>query len=653
MVDPGSDADLLLRALFDGSPDVLVLVDRSDRVVRVNRTLFGEVPAADGQPLRACLGADLGAAADLLAASVRKSGKPRAREIAVGGPDGEPRVYELRSTPVGGGAILLRCADVTARRGLELALEKERNEGEPSRDSLVDADTGQHRRWEDELRASEARYRVLFHASPIPTWVYDQETLRFLAVNDAATARYGYSKREFLGLTLADIRPPEEVTRLLEPIPRTADEVTLPLAWKHRARDGSVFEVEITGHSLTFNGRAARLVVARDLTEQRRVEQRLFQSQKMDAIGRLAGGVAHDLNNMLAVILVNVDVMLEALPKDDPLREDLDSAREAAKRAASLTSQLLAFSRRQILQPRIVALNTVLLEMEPILERVINEDVSLQWRLDPDLGRVRADPTQIEQVVMSLAINARDAMPKGGELHIGTRNAVLSAADVVAELPPGSYVVLSVRDTGTGMPPATVARIFEPFFTTKPQGRGTGLGLSTVFGTVAQSGGAITVASTLGEGTLFEIYLPHLEGAGQPSKYPSRPGWRLGTSETILLVEDDPHVRASGAKLLSGLGYAVVQAESGTEAVALCREHAEAFDLVLTDLVMPGIDGVTTAAQIAELHPTARFLFSSGYAEHEVFSSMDPNARFLPKPYTVDQLARAVRDALAAPVPGG
>ena len=382
----------------------------------------------------------------------------------------------------------------------------------------------------------------------------------------------------------------------------------------------------------------------------RRTEERLRQVQKMEAVGQLAGGVAHDFNNLLTVILGNVEELLERLRPGDPVREPIEEIDSAGKRAADLTRQLLAFSRRQVLEPRTVALNDLVRGADRMLRRLIGEDVELTLALSPQLDPCLLDPSQLEQILMNLVVNARDAMPRGGQVLVETANVTLDAAYAAEhpEVTPGPYVRLTVSDTGTGIAPEVRARIFEPFFTTKQDGDGTGLGLSTVYGIVRQSGGSIWVYSEPGQGTVFKIYFPST--AGRPvrvGEHVPAPVTTRGT-ETILLVEDDDRVRAVVASMLRRGGYHVLQASNGGEALLLCEEHPLAIHLLLTDVVMPKLNGRKLAERLRRIRPELRVIFMSGYTENAIVHHgvLDPGIDFLPKPVASQVLLTKVREVL-------
>jgi two-component system, cell cycle sensor histidine kinase and response regulator CckA len=382
-----------------------------------------------------------------------------------------------------------------------------------------------------------------------------------------------------------------------------------------------------------------------------RSEEQLRQAQKLEALGSLAGGVAHDFNNLLSIILTQVSLILDGLPANDPLFEDVTLIRRAGERGAELTRQLLAFSRQQILQPRVLDLNETIVGMDQMLRRLIREDIGLSLNTASGLGKVKADLGQLEQVILNLVVNARDAMPQGGTLRIETRNAELRAGSPVCNsgAPPGPYTVLSVTDSGVGMAPEVRARIFEPFFTTKAKGKGTGLGLSTVFGIVQQSGGHLRVESEPGRGSTFEIYLPQVSrDSALEIAAPSSPTTLQG-SETILLVEDDDEVRTTASRILRRLGYRVLEAQNGGEALLLMEQHPEAVDLVVTDLVMPLMSGRQLAARLGATYPELRFLFMSGYTDDE--TARDPAHAgqaipFVNKPLTPSTFARKIREVL-------
>src|SRR5881409_3773008 len=464
----------------------------------------------------------------------------------------------------------------------------------------------ERKRADEQLQISERKYRLLFETSPEAMLVYDFETLRILAVNQAAVARYGYSEQEFLALTIRDIRPAQDQARLEEELKARPDEGAERTGVRHRTKDGRVLDVYLVARPIEFAGRRARLVLARDVTAQRTLEEQLRQSQKMEAVGQLAGGIAHDFNNLLTAILGSTQLLLQATPPDDPRHEDAVEIKNAGVRAAELTRQLLAFSRRQVLAPKVLGLNAVVAHMQTMLRRLLGEDIELSVTLAPEAGSVNADPGQLEQVLLNLAVNARDAMPTGGRLNIETIR-VTSASELAERrhrLPPGDYACLAVTDTGSGMDEATQAHLFEPFFTTKEVGRGTGLGLATVYGIVKQSGGYIWVYSEAGHGTTVKIYLPRVPGVADAPVPAPEPQQVRGGDETVLLVEDAAPVRTLARRSLEARGYRVLEAADGPSALQLSARHRAGIDILVTDVVMPGMSVRELAERLAPERPS-------------------------------------------------
>jgi two-component system cell cycle sensor histidine kinase/response regulator CckA len=500
------------------------------------------------------------------------------------------------------------------------------------------------------LRKSEEQYRALFEHSPISKFLCDKDSLRFLAVNDAAIRSYGYSRNEFLRMTLKDILPPEDVQGAVASIRMSEEGMTKPVSRKHRKKDGSLIDVEISVHSFIVGGKSTMLTVALDVTERNRMEGQLRQAQKMEAIGCLAGGVAHDFNNLLSIILSYSDMLASSLKSGDPMRDDLEEILGAGKRAADLTRQLLAFSRKQILQPKILDLNVAIGGVAKMLRRLVGTDVELTVVSGIGLGKVKVDPGQVEQVLMNLVVNARDAMPSGGKLTIETANVDLdsSCAAPHVSVKPGKYVMLAVTDTGSGMDAETRERIFEPFFTTKEKGKGTGLGLSTVFGIVQQSEGSVWVYSEPGEGTTIKVYLPQTDGGCEVSIEAAPVIRTRRGSETILLVEDEEAVRALTRTILERHGYHVLEAQNGGDALLICEQHKATIHLLLTDVVMPRMSGRKLAERLAALRPEMKVLFMSGYTDDSIVRHgvLDSDVAFLQKPITPETLTRKLREVI-------
>ncbi|HLV85396.1 MAG TPA: PAS domain S-box protein [Candidatus Sulfotelmatobacter sp.] len=641
--------------------------------------------------------------------------------------------------------------------------------------SAIARDITNAKRTEDALRESEAQYRLLFDRNPLPMWIFDRKSLQFRAVNQAAVQHYGYSRDEFLRMTILDIRPEEEVPALLKELSRPTEGLQEAALWKHRKKDGSVIDVEITACDLsiptpncqlvlvndvterlrnerklrqseerfskaftsspiaitistesesryvdanpaflammgyeyselvgrkgidlgvwyypeeralmleqldapkpakplevsfrtksgkvrvvelsaeriTLGDQACILAVIHDVTEQKQLKEQFLQAQKMEAIGRLAGGVAHDFNNMLGVIIGYSELAMERLQSDEVTRGKIAEIRKSADRATGLVRQLLTFSRQQKQVPRTLNLNAVVQNLTKMLSHMIGEDVSLDFRPTEPLGSVRVDLGQIEQVLMNLSVNARDAMPTGGKLLIETANVVLDDAYIGQQGPvkPGSYVLLSVSDTGTGMNPETLSRAFEPFFTTKERGKGTGLGLATVWGIVNQSDGYISVYSDEGHGTTFKIYLPRVD---QPAESLVPPEVKIvppSGHETILLVEDDEALRDLTLTVLQSKGYRVLAARTGRAALELVGLFTGKISLLLTDVIMPEMTGPELAAEMQIRRPGIRVLYMSGYAKNFVIDTgmLGASSAMLVKPFSSLELLTKVRAAL-------
>jgi len=502
------------------------------------------------------------------------------------------------------------------------------------------------------LRDAEASFATLVEFAPIG--IYRSNPVgQFLSVNSALVRMLGYdSSDEVLPLDMGrDVyADADERQRLLDRdtySDRQYDDVEA--TWKRK--DGRLLQVQLSVRAVR---NAAGQVdyyetFVRDVTDQRRLQQQLTQSQKMEAIGRLAGGVAHDFNNLLTVITSYSDLVFQDLPPDDPRRDDVDQVRKAADGAAALTRQLLAFSRQQVLEPKVIDLNSVVDNLKKILQRVIGEDVDLTTVLATELGAVKADVSQIEQILMNLAVNARDAMPTGGQLTIETANVDYDPERQQRADGSKNFVMLAVTDTGTGMDEATKAKIFEPFFTTKQPGKGTGLGLATVYAIVTQAGGSIWVYSELGHGTSFKIYLPQVDAVPTTAAV-ARVDLPRGT-ETVLLVEDAAAVRAVARQVLQRQGYRVLEAADGEDALYLAARHQGTIDLVLTDVVMPRAGGRELAERLLAVRPDTRVLYMSGYTDDSVVRHgiREGGVAYLQKPFSPEGLSRKVRDVLDAP----
>ncbi len=748
------------RAVFDNSVDAIGVSKKGVHVF-VNPAYvalfgYGDNGELAGRPIL-----------DLIAPSERDRVRGYAEQRARGDP--APASYETRGLRRDGAEFSMDVHVSTYRSG------------EETYTVVILRDITARKAAESGLRASEEKYRLLFTANPLPMMVYDTGSLAFLAVNDAAVEHYGYSPGEFLSMTLRDIRPPEDVPKLLERLRNVAGTLRRVGQARHRRKDGSLIEVEVTTHEMVFEGRPARLVLAADITERkraaealqasekkfrdllenihhvavmldregsiifcnsylldltgwtreevlhgnwfalflppdqreevrsffssslargeilshyenpivtrggalrrivwdntllydaagavagvasigidvtehRRTEEQLRQAQKMEAVGQLAGGIAHDFNNILSAIVGYSSLMMKNLEADDRNRHFLGQILESAERAAALTQGLLAFSRKQTVNLARIDLNEVVAQFRKLLARLLREDIELVTRQGERPVDVLADRGQIEQVLLNLVTNARDAMPRGGTIVIETRETAVDreAADARGLPRPGAYGLVEVTDTGTGMTDEVKQKLFEPFFTTKEEGKGTGLGLATVYGIVKKHQGAVDVYSEQGRGTTFRIYLPGAlpaaaaEAGARPAE--EEPAVR-GGSETVLLAEDDEKLRVLTRTVLKGHGYEVIEAADGQEAVSLFRRDEERIRLVILDGIMPKMNGRDAWEQIRKIRPEVRAIFISGYAE-DIFTKdgiPDGTTAFLQKPQTPSDLLRKVREVL-------
>ena len=512
----------------------------------------------------------------------------------------------------------------------------------------------ERQRWHAEaaLRASEERFRALVENSSDALLLLDADG-RVKYMTPSSVRHLGWTPEQLIGRSILEFMHPDDGERVGGRIREALDLPGKSLGGEVRFHhaDGSWRIMEGVGVNRLADPAVAGIVVnVRDITERRKLEDQLRQAQKMEAVGQLAGGVAHDFNNLLTAILGYCHLMLDEIPEGDPLRLDLLEIQAAGDRAASLTRQLLAFSRRQMLQPQVVDINLLVTQLEKLLRRLISEDVELVTALAPGLRPVTVDPASVEQILVNLAVNARDAMPTGGRLTIETANVDLDEAYAVTHvaMPAGPYVMLAVSDTGQGMDAATRARIFEPFFTTKEQGKGSGLGLATVYGIVKQSGGYIWVYSEPGHGTSFKVYLPPTAAASVARPTAHDPAHVAGW-ETVLLVEDEDAVRALAREVLRRHGYVVLEARHGVDALSVAERHADAIHLLVTDVVMPHMSGRALSERLAGARPQMKTLFMSGYTDHALLpEDLTPGGEFLQKPFTPEALAGRVRHLLDA-----
>lgn len=532
---------------------------------------------------------------------------------------------------------------------LSLGLIKDKN-GNCTGAYGISYDITERKRAERELGEHDAFLNSLINACPVGIVVIDVDS-RVQLCNPAFENVFRYKESEIIGRPLYDLLTTPAIRSDVNTNRRRFSEETVTCIATRRARsDGSLVDVE--GYFVPLGPRDkpdGALVLYEDVTERKSIEQRLHQAQKMEAVGQLAGGIAHDFNNLLMVIL-GYSSALEGRPDiGTEAQAKLKEIGNAARRAASLTRQLLAFSRRQVLEPRVLSLNAVVEDVKKMLARLISEDIALVIDLDPELRHIKADQSQMEQVIVNLAVNARDAMPGGGVLTIRTANVDVTESDAhwSEQIPPGAYVALTVSDIGTGMDEETQARAFEPFFTTKELSKGTGLGLSTVYGAVKQSGGFISLRSEPGQGTKFEIYFPRVQELAEAAPKAVAPGVPSRGSETILLVEDDEALRELILSALTGAGYTVLEAANGTEGLLIAKKRDGAIDLVLTDVVMPVMSGPKMATRISALFPEIPILYMSGYSESaNGYQEILSRSPLLQKPFELATLTREVRAML-------
>jgi two-component system, cell cycle sensor histidine kinase and response regulator CckA len=504
---------------------------------------------------------------------------------------------------------------------------------------------------EEKLRVSEEKFSKAFHLGPDAITITSLEDGRFIEVNDNYLRLTGFTREEIIGRTSVETGfwvNPKDRLHIVALLKRSGEVRDLEISL--RVKSGELRTVQISAHTIELAGQSCMIAILRDVTERRALEVQLRQAQKMEAVGRLAGGVAHDFNNLLVGILGYSELLKKKLTEQSSLLRMANEINFAAMRARDLTSRLLALSHRQILQPAVLDLNALVRQCERLLRPIIGEDVRVVQRLDPKIGSVKADPAQLEQVILNLALNARDAMPRGGTLSLDTCDIQVDAALARqhAGLIPGSYVRLIVADTGHGIAPEIMPRIFEPFFTTKELGKGSGLGLSTVYGVVKQSGGCITVSSEPGDGAAFGIYLP------RASELPDRRAPALvavkssAGTETILLVEDEAVVRDLVCEILRESGYLIMSAPSGADAMKITAGYSQPIDLLITDVVMPEMSGPELANALRRDRGEMRVLYMSGYTDDAVLvrQGLPENCAFIRKPYTPQQFLQKVRETL-------
>jgi PAS domain S-box-containing protein len=515
----------------------------------------------------------------------------------------------------------------------------------------IQRDISESKQAKEDIQLAEERFHKAFNTNPEPVTISTLPDGRYIDVNEAFLRTMGYSREEVIGHTSREINywgDPEKREEFLRQLRERSKVRDFEINF--RTKSGMTRSGLLSAETIELDGEQCLLAVTQDITERKELEKQFLQAQKMEAIGKLAGGVAHDFNNLLTVINGYSDMLLSQLQADDPNAGYASEIKKAGDRAAALTRQLLAFSRRQVLMPQVLDLNTIIANMDKMLLRLIGEDVDLIATPGKDLGSVKADPGQVEQIILNLAVNARDAMPEGGKLTVETANVELdefyAAKHVAAKA--GPHVMLAVSDTGTGMDAETQKRIFEPFFTTKGPGKGTGLGLSTVYGIVKQSEGHIWVYSEPGMGTTFKVYLPRVDLPVERTDLINEEESAHKGAETVLIVEDEPSVRALVRTTLESKGYQILEATQGADALAIAKEHHGNIDLLLTDLVMPGISGRVLAEQMTALRPDIKVIYMSGYTDDAMVrhGGLSPGMAFMQKPFTPGVLSRKIREAL-------
>ncbi|MBV9605137.1 MAG: response regulator [Solirubrobacterales bacterium] len=512
---------------------------------------------------------------------------------------------------------------------------------------------------EQDATAAAETYRELFDNHPQPMLIYDPATLGISEVNEAAIAHYGYTREEFLAMTIKDLVPEEDVPIVLDLLAGRIPPAERAGPWRGVKRDGTVIEVEVASHEVEFRGQAGQLVVITDVSERQRLSRQLEQVQRLESLGQLAGGVAHDFNNLLGVILNYAAFVLEELHRAegtgwDTARADVEQIEQAARRATDLTHRLLAFARREVIHPEVISLNDAVENTRRLLRPTLGEHIELSTALGDELWPVMADPGQMEQILINLAVNARDAMPGGGRLMIETANVDVDESYATARpgIDPGRYVRLRVTDTGEGMDSATMERAFEPFFTTKPKGEGTGLGLATIYGIVTQADGYVRLYSERGLGTSVTVMLPAT--TEELATAPADDERDLsGHAEVVLVVEDEDAIREVARRVLERGGYQVLSAPGGPQALELVRERDGPIDLLLTDVIMPRMMGHELAAEVAALRPSTRVMYMSGYAQPLIGpdQGVPSDVVLIEKPFTEQTLLVKVQEALAPRVP--
>lgn len=578
--------------------------------------------------------------------------------------DGRFVPVEISGTQIkylGKPALLLHVRDITKRKEMEDELRKHRDRLE----ELVDERTAklnavnlklreeinERKVAEEALRASKDKYSNLFQSSNDIIFIHDLDN-NLLEVNQKAVDIFGYTKEEFLSLKLPQLRGPETDEQAGYAKEKIEKDGFVVFETDFLKKNGELINAEASSSLLEIGGKKVVQAIIRDITERKQLEEQLRQSQKMEAIGRLAGGVAHDFNNLLTVITGYSELLMLDVAKNDPMFQFIKEIKNAASRAESLTRQLLAFSRKQIIQPNVLNINNLIENMKKMLKRLIGEDIELITSLDPETGHIKADPGQIEQVIMNLIINAGDAMPQGGKITIELQNMNFKKSFTWEGLAikAGFYIMLTISDTGIGMDKETQNHIFEPFFTTKKVGKGTGLGLSTVYGIVQQNDGYMTVQSELGMGSVVQIYFPCVKEVADKKEKIARSQDFLRGNETILVAEDEDVVRELACQVLRIYGYNVLEAPHGGSAILKCEQYKDDIHLILSDIVMPEMSGPELVTRLKLYYPEMKVLYMSGYTDDAIvrYGILEDNIQFIQKPFSPVSLLKKIRTVLEA-----
>ena len=622
------ESEARYRSLVEESPD-LIGIFQEGRLVFINSTGARQIGAKSKDELLGRKTEDFVHPDDVPAAMARLR---RRLEGETGMYPAEVRYMRLDGTPL---PLEVSAAPTIFRKKIAM--------------QFIARDITERRRAEETLRESERQFRTLFENAPIGIGVIDAAG-NVLECNDAALESIGYRREDIKKgvnavMLYRDLRQREEVLALFH---QQGVLKNYPVRWKRK--DGSPFDALLSLTPSTFAGKPCVQSLIQDITERKALEEQLRQAQKLDSIGQLAGGVAHDFNNMVQVILGNVDLALEVTPQESPVRESLEEIQKAARRSADLTQQLLAFARKQTISPKVVDLNETVEGLLKMLRRLIGEDIHLAWLPASGLAPVKVDPTQIHQILANLCVNARDAIGGVGKITIDTGNEVFDETDRAdhPEVVPGEYARLAVSDNGCGMEKETLAHLFEPFFTTKDVGKGTGLGLAMIYGIVVQNHGFIRVNSEPGKGTTFRIYLPRHAGQNAAAQTGGVAEAPMSRGESVLLVEDEAAIVAIARRVLERLGYTVLTACTPGEAIRLAEAHSQEIQLLMTDVVMPEMNGRDLAARLLSRAPRLKCLFMSGYPDDVIahHGVLDEGVHFIAKPFSVEDLAAKVREAL-------